>query len=98
MAGEDPDYLRWIKGQRCCAPVSCSRWPCDAHHSTVGRGKGQKSHDHESMPLCRLHHMEFHAASGPFHGWIQERRAKWQRFQTALHRECYKGDPGGAPY
>ena len=38
----------------------------------------RKSHDHEAMPLCHLHHTEFHALNGYFKGWVQEQIRAWQ--------------------
>lgn len=65
MAGEDPEYVAWIRKQPCCA---CgSRVGVDAHHHTAGstqptvgqrgrraqaRGMGQRAHDEATMPLC----------------------------------------------
>jgi hypothetical protein len=91
MANEDPEYLRWVRAQRCCM---CKQWPSEPHHRPSGT-MGARSHDHEAIALCALCHREMHdhqgAGKGPFghmtrtdyHHWhserVQEARVKWDR-------------------
>jgi hypothetical protein len=63
----------------CCAPVPNCNTQSVAHHSTVGRGKSQKSDDDQAMGLCPRHHADFHALSGPFKGWEREQIREWQQ-------------------
>lgn len=96
MAGEDPGYTGWIRKQPCCAPgCQVEREAVTAHHHTRGskerRGKGQRAHDHDSMPLHFSCHMRFHAASGPFKHWERAQRIEWQDAQVTLHREQFFG-------
>lgn len=48
-----------------------------AHHST-GAGMGMKSSDFETMSLCAKHHLEFHAAAGPFRSMSKSDKRQWQ--------------------
>jgi hypothetical protein len=71
----DPAYLKRVRNLPCC---SCGRQAFHAHHSTAGRGIGQKASDHESMPLCHPCHHDFHAGSGRFANWDRMKRREWQ--------------------
>lgn len=92
----DPHYLAFIRRQDCCAPGcegDCG--PINAHHHTRGsrrRGKGQKVDDRETMPLGWRHHMDFHAASGPFKHWDKAKRIEWQDGQVELFQSLYSGN------
>lgn len=56
----DKALLEAVKVQRCAA---CSRSPCDPHHVT-SRGAGGGDVPNNVMPLCHMHHQEWHKA-GP---------------------------------
>jgi hypothetical protein len=49
--GEDGDYKRWLKEQRC---VVCGKQPCDAHHEpSVGNsGRDHGVYWKVAVPLC----------------------------------------------
>ena len=82
--GGDAQYLEWIRSLHCC--VCRALPPSHAHHATLtGRGKGQKSHDRETMPLCFRCHRCFHDGTGSFEYWTREQRRLWQELQVA---EC----------
>ena len=51
------DYLTWIKTKQCliCAYPA----PIDAHH--VWNSGGKHGNDYLTIPLCRLHHTDYHA-------------------------------------
>jgi len=87
MAGEDPLYTGCVRQLPCCAPPSACRGMITAHHHTRGtgerRGKGQRVHDHDTMPLCFHHHLQFHDAAGPFRGWDKAQRIAWQDEKVA---------------
>jgi hypothetical protein len=91
VAGEDRSYIAWIRSLNCCAPRSptCLMAPSEAHHSTHHSGMGQRSHDHEAIPLCRNCHRAFHDARGPFRGWDKAKRLQWQDEQVRLLHEIY---------
>jgi hypothetical protein len=79
VAGEDPAYKQFVEGLHCCAPcaggcVSRSR----AHHHTQRRGIGTRAHDRDAMPLCLVHHDDFHRGIGPFRDWSLQKRRDWQ--------------------
>jgi hypothetical protein len=70
----------------------------EAHHHTHGptedgrpRGMSQKASDAFAFTLCRKHHSQFHAASGPFKRWDRAERRAWQDKQVAAHRARYLG-------
>lgn len=81
--GSDPAYLARVRAQGCAVGKGC-RGRVHAHHSTTGRGLGQKAPDRESFPLCALHHDSFHQATGYFEGWDRARRRAWQAEQVLL--------------
>ena len=88
MAGEDPRHLEYIRRCRCAAP-GCCRTPCHAHHTTIGRGMSQKTHDHFAIPLCDQCHVPgFHQGGGPFKGWSWEERTGWQSEMSLLYMPC----------
>ena len=53
-------YIEFIKSLRCC--VCGFKSPSDPHHvSLEGHGaKGMKCSDDRAIPLCHLHHVEYH--------------------------------------
>jgi hypothetical protein len=67
--------------------VVCGRRPCDPHHPTFARGRGQKAPDAWAFPLCHEHHMAFHRGTGHFSGWSHHQRRAWQlhHVQVALY-------------
>lgn len=71
----DEAYLKRVRRLPCAV---CPRIALVAHHSTVGRGMGQKASDYDTMPLCHEHHDDFHRATGLFAGWDRQRRREWQ--------------------
>ena len=76
-AGHFPEHLARIRRLPCC--VCASRRFVVPHHATYGRGLSRKSSDHETMPLCRRCHRDFHNAAGWFADWSREQRREWQR-------------------
>lgn len=87
MAGEDPEYTKWLRTIRCCAH-ECYRRQVQVHHIT-GAGMGLRSHDWEAMPLCPQHHDQLHRLNGMFSDWSREELRHWQRYQAARWRRIY---------
>ena len=82
MAGEDPGYLDFVRGRRCCAPdapFGCSGG-VQAHHAG-DRALSRRAHDRTAIPLCMLHHRQWHDASGPFETWHRDQRREWATTQ-----------------
>lgn len=58
-AGKDPEYLRKVRGLRCCI---CDAFgmqqlsPTQAHHCIHGRHGTIKTSDRMAIPLCEGHH------------------------------------------
>lgn len=83
MAGENPERVAWVRTLRClCSgpglltvPGACSQ-VVEAHHAGR-RGMGRKAHDDTAIPLCSLHHANWHANAGPFKGWTQAQLRTW---------------------
>jgi hypothetical protein len=103
MSGEDKVYIAWVRRQPCAACLGPG--PCEPHHSTNGstlsdspkaiggrRGKGQRAHDHESLPLHMRCHRQFHDLKGPFEGWDKAFIREWQDAQVAEHRARYEAE------
>lgn len=86
MANEVPAYLVWLRTLSC---LICGSSHAEPHHSPFGKGMGQRSHDHTSVPLCRSHHRQFHDVSGYFKGWQKERRKAWQATHAAEYVRLY---------
>lgn len=75
--GGDPEYLAFVRRQRCCACGSLP--PSHAHHETLGgRGKSQKAPDRRTLPFCFGDHDDFHLVRGRFKGWSREKRKAFQ--------------------
>jgi hypothetical protein len=66
----------------------------EASSKSVGgrRGKGQRAHDHEAIPLHTKCHRQFHDAVGFCEGWSMASRRKWQDDQVITHRARYLAD------
>lgn len=90
MAGEKPAYTAWIRSQPCAASLlsECDGGVC-AHH-TGRKGLSQRAHDDTCIPLCHQHHMEWHAAGGPFKGWGKAQRREWSEIGVGLIRALYE--------
>lgn len=59
---QDEKYLAFVREFDC---LVCSN-PSEAHHLVTG-GMGSKGPDYTAVPLCRLHHSEYHQIGhGPF--------------------------------
>ena len=79
MANEDPKYQAWLRRQPCSAPHEGLRvcWRRSEVHHATGAGMALKSHDHEAICVCRLHHQNLHDFEGKFKGWTREQRREW---------------------
>jgi len=86
VAGEDPDYLVWLRHRPC---LICAAYPSDAHHAGR-RGLGQKAHDHTALPLCRQHHAAWHDGGDPFRRWTRDDRRAWAEDTAAKLRADYE--------
>jgi len=66
MSDRDPEYRAFIRQQRClCCPA-----PESIHHHQPRRFHGStsmKCSDYRCVPLCYIHHDEFHRTSWPFY-------------------------------
>ncbi len=59
----DPKYLAFLRRQSCAVcPSTGSGWnPIEAAHTgNRGRATGQKSDDHDAIPLCATDHVLYH--------------------------------------
>lgn len=90
MAGEDGNYIAWVKQQPCCARGrgdECSG-VIEAHHA--GRkGLSQKAHDRTCIPLCVRHHLAWHGLRAPFLTMQREARRDWADQQITDHQRRY---------
>ena len=80
-----PQHLAFVRQQPC---VVCDRRPVEAHHLTFAqvRAKGRKSGDDWTVPLCRAHHRQLHAA-GDEQTWWQEHSLDAVALAEALWRQ-----------
>lgn len=78
----DRAYLDWIATEQCLLwATGCCCAGTDPHHAGLDKGTGLKASDTSAIPLCRVHHDEWHDAKGYFKGW-----AKWARREWALEQ------------
>lgn len=96
MAGEDLNYLDWIRMQPCVVTRMDVEPNGDGYckgrivpHHKVGAGMGKRAHDHESMPLCSSHHRLRHDASGPFKHWTRDDFRRWEDHWCTEMRERF---------
>lgn len=84
----DPARLAWVRSLDCCA---CGKaGPSHPHHRTLsGRGKGQKSADDQTMPLCFDCHRDLHSLTGRFRGFTREMLHAWQVARVELIQGWY---------
>ena len=87
MAGDAPEYLAHVRGRRCCAPSS-HFGSVEAHHAGA-RGLGQRASDMTAIPLCTLHHRDWHDCNGVFRGWSKEQRRAWAEARIAETQANY---------
>ncbi len=95
---KNPEHLAWIRTLPCSVyrlqEATCEKYGwhfvpicegrIDPHHSTIGRGLGQKTDDAKAFPLCRKHHEELHNGSGLFRD--KEKRRLWQQRMVELYK------------
>lgn len=100
MAGEDSAYLDFVRRLECCACLGPG--PCQAHHNDSARdargrrrGKGQRAHDHDAMPLHMGCHGEFTERRGFCDGWTNKKREAWQRDMAAQTWALWVATPAG---
>lgn len=89
MAGEDPEYLAWIRSLVCCL---CGSGRASEPHHTGRKGTSQRSHDHKAIPLCLACHRHRHALSGPVKGWDEQRVRDFENAQVEHYRLLYTED------
>jgi hypothetical protein len=91
MAGEDREYVGWVKRQKCrmAAHGGC-QGGIEAHHAGLDRGLSQRAHDSSCIPLCTYHHRCWHDASGPFKTFKRAERCTWSEDQIIEMREKWE--------
>jgi hypothetical protein len=79
-ASSDPAYLAWVRTLPCLgdkiAQALC-RQPIHAHHAGRRPGIAMKADDSTAIPLCELHHADWHNAGGIFRGLSKFERFAW---------------------
>ena len=86
MAGEDHDYVLFVKTLPCIGASGKCNGPVEAHHAGV-HGMRQRPHDNTCIPLCTFHHRCLHDHSGPFRGFPKERIRAWSNNQISITRQ-----------
>jgi len=96
MAGEDKTYVAWVRTQPCAAAhLGVCYGGIEAHHNREQTGLSLKPHDHQTIPLCRQHHAEWHSAAGTFSRMGKEARRRWGRRAVTATRRRWDGQGGG---
>ncbi len=93
----DAAYLAKVRSLRCyMAPLFAGDSDCEgvvhAHHAGF-RVAGVKSHDHETIPFCALHHHHWHAGSGEFKGWKKAERRVFANVAIAATQALLEWKP-----
>ena len=91
--GADPAYLDVVRSLPCaCISARCSG-PIHAHHA-IHRSQGGR--DADAVPLCMIHHKDWHEGTGPFlflsrlerFAWAMLRIAETQAAAADRERRC----------
>ncbi len=86
--GRDPAYLAFVHTLHCfCNGLGRCDGPIHAHHAIH---KSQGGTDRDAIPLCRQHHVEWHAASGAFGAMSKAGRRIWSEVAIMLTREAWE--------
>jgi hypothetical protein len=86
----DRPYMLRVKELPCVVASwtnagTCTPGGCDANH--VGdRGLSQKSHDDETVPMCRGHHREWTDHAGVFREMPKGERREWAKAWVSTTR------------
>lgn len=94
----DPVFLELVRRLACCAAHLDTRMDtrmgtCSPTYKTIEahhmgrRGLGEKSHDHEAVPLCAAHHRDWHNCTGVFKGRDRAWRAGFAEGVIAQTRD-----------
>jgi hypothetical protein len=90
------EYLQFIREQAC---LVCGTSPCDPHHlnfkGNQSGGMGLKTSDYRTIPLCRIHHNEYHNVGKIT---FADRHSLDLKMEIIKHIERYmtRGDDEGA--
>jgi hypothetical protein len=83
LGGENDIYVAEVRRMACVArDLGHCMGRIEAHHAG-DKGYGQKAHDETCVPLCLLHHRNWHDASGIFRDVPKEWRRRWIADQIA---------------
>lgn len=91
--GDDPKYLAWVRTHPCCVGGrSCQR--SVAHHAIEMGGQelagmGSTAPDSRTLPLCRLHHRQFHRRQGFCKDWSPNQRRVFQELEIERLRTIW---------
>ena len=89
-----PEFLAFVRTLPCCMPQHMASMPMchgrvHAHHAGRRPGTGVKAPDDTAIPLCAVHHFDWHQAAGMFHGWSREQRREWADARIAETRVAF---------
>jgi hypothetical protein len=85
------DYMAAVRSLPCCAPAAEPNardiFRCggsiEPHHAGRRPGIAMKADDSTCIPLCTVHHRQWHDASGVFKHWVKAQRMAWADEQIA---------------
>lgn len=107
MAGDDPEYIRWLRLRMCVLATWCGRRACDPHHARRDRhgpvGMGQRAPDARAIPICRPCHDDLHEGRGYFASMTLDERRAWMEKQIERCQQAYVDSllpllPGDIPF
>ena len=86
----DRAYKSWIRTLPCSIP-DCTRYKVEAAHTGSDGGAKLKASDRSCVPLCRIHHQEYHGLNGGKlaveRRYLIDFRAIVARLNTAYEKE-----------
>ena len=90
----DLAHLAAVHALPCCArDLSPCEGPIEADHAAKKNGAGRKSNDDGAIALCRGHHGQRHAFSGPFKSWTAPQMRRWLDGHIATTRATLARTP-----
>jgi hypothetical protein len=94
VAGDDPEYIRWLRLRMCACATWCGRRACDPHHARRDQygpvGVGQRAPDRRAIAICRPCHDDYHEGRGYFVAMTVDDRRAWMDLQIALSVAAYE--------
>ena len=91
----NPAYLEFVRGLPCCVRSVRCAGPIHAHHAGRKPGIAMKADDDTAIPLCAVHHRDWHDNQGPFFTLSKLERFAWSLVRIGEVRALYAEEGRG---